>query len=100
MDTTTGSSTSSRCSLLFAGWRHHGARNPARGPPARACSSPAPRSGCWLEGRVLAISLVLVYVGAVMVLFLFVVMMLDINIDASGVSGSTLWLGGGRRGGA
>ena len=29
----------------------------------------------------LAIALVLVYVGAVMVLFLFVVMMLDINID-------------------
>jgi NADH-quinone oxidoreductase subunit J len=30
----------------------------------------------------LAITLVLVYVGAVMVLFLFVVMMLDINSDA------------------
>jgi len=33
-----------------------------------------------LEAEFLAISLVLVYVGAVMVLFLFVVMMLDINI--------------------
>ncbi len=39
-------------------------------------------SGIWLllEAEFLAITLVLVYVGAVMVLFLFVVMMLDINI--------------------
>jgi NADH-quinone oxidoreductase subunit J len=35
-----------------------------------------------LEAEFLAIALVLVYVGAVMVLFLFVVMMLDINTDA------------------
>ena len=35
-----------------------------------------------LKAEFLAISLVLVYVGAVMVLFLFVVMMLDINTDA------------------
>jgi NADH-quinone oxidoreductase subunit J len=37
----------------------------------------------WLliEAEFLAIVLVLVYVGAVMVLFLFVVMMLDINLD-------------------
>ena len=34
-----------------------------------------------LEAEFLAISLVLVYVGAVMVLFLFVVMMLDVNIE-------------------
>jgi NADH-quinone oxidoreductase subunit J len=34
-----------------------------------------------LSAEFLAITLVLVYVGAVMVLFLFVVMMLDINID-------------------
>jgi len=34
-----------------------------------------------LKAEFLAISLVLVYVGAVMVLFLFVVMMLDINVD-------------------
>ena len=33
-----------------------------------------------LEAEFLAIALVLVYVGAVMVLFLFVVMMLDINL--------------------
>jgi NADH-quinone oxidoreductase subunit J len=35
-----------------------------------------------LKAEFLAITLVLVYVGAVMVLFLFVVMMLDINIDS------------------
>jgi NADH-quinone oxidoreductase subunit J len=34
-----------------------------------------------LEAEFLAIVLVVVYVGAVMVLFLFVVMMLDINVD-------------------
>lgn len=41
-------------------------------------------SAIWLllRAEFLAISLVLVYVGAVMVLFLFVVMMLDINVDA------------------
>ncbi len=35
-----------------------------------------------LKAEFLAIALVLVYVGAVMVLFLFVVMMLDINVDS------------------
>src|SRR3954466_13471157 len=41
-------------------------------------------AGIWilLRAEFLAITLVLVYVGAVMVLFLFVVMMLDINVDA------------------
>ena len=40
-------------------------------------------AGVWLllKAEFLAIVLVLVYVGAVMVLFLFVVMMLDINMD-------------------
>jgi NADH-quinone oxidoreductase subunit J len=40
-------------------------------------------SALWLllRAEFLAIALVLVYVGAVMVLFLFVVMMLDINLD-------------------
>ena len=40
-------------------------------------------SALWLllRAEFLAITLVLVYVGAVMVLFLFVVMMLDINLD-------------------
>jgi NADH-quinone oxidoreductase subunit J len=41
-------------------------------------------SALWLllSAEFLAIVLVLVYVGAVMVLFLFVVMMLDVNFDA------------------
>ncbi len=40
-------------------------------------------AGVWilLQAEFLAITLVLVYVGAVMVLFLFVVMMLDVNFD-------------------
>ena len=40
-------------------------------------------AGVWLllHAEFLAIALVLVYVGAVMVLFLFVVMMLDVNFD-------------------
>ncbi len=39
--------------------------------------------GIWmlLQAEFLAIALVMVYVGAVMVLFLFVVMMLDINLE-------------------
>ena len=39
--------------------------------------------GIWalLQAEFLSIAIILVYVGAVMVLFLFVVMMLDINID-------------------
>ena len=41
-------------------------------------------AGIWLllEAEFLALTLVLVYVGAVMVLFLFVVMMLDINLTS------------------
>ena len=40
-------------------------------------------AGIWmlLQAEFLAIALILVYVGAVMVLFLFVVMLLDINLD-------------------
>jgi NADH-quinone oxidoreductase subunit J len=40
-------------------------------------------AGLWLllEAEFLGIVLVLVYVGAVMVLFLFVIMMLDVNLD-------------------
>ena len=41
-------------------------------------------AGLWmlLQAEFLALVLIMVYVGAVMVLFLFVVMMLDINIEA------------------
>src|SRR5574339_921995 len=40
-------------------------------------------AGIWLllRAEFLAIALVVVYVGAVMVLFLFVVMMLDVNLE-------------------
>lgn len=40
-------------------------------------------AGLWLllQAEFLAVALIMVYVGAVMVLFLFVVMMLDINIE-------------------
>jgi NADH-quinone oxidoreductase subunit J len=51
----------------------------------------------WLliEAEFLAIALVLVYVGAVMVLFLFVVMMLDINVEELRKGArSHAWLGG------
>lgn len=41
-------------------------------------------AGLWmlLQAEFLAIALIMVYVGAVMVLFLFIVMMLDINIES------------------
>jgi len=52
--------------------------------------------GLWLllHAEFLAITLVLVYIGAVMVLFLFVVMMLDINLERlrEGFWGN-LWVG-------
>ena len=48
-----------------------------------------------LKAEFLAIALVLVYVGAVMVLFLFVVMMLDINLERLRRGfWNNLWLGG------
>ncbi|MBL8486145.1 MAG: NADH-quinone oxidoreductase subunit J [Rhodocyclaceae bacterium] len=48
-----------------------------------------------LQAEFLAIALVMVYVGAVMVLFLFVVMMLDINIERLRKGfWNHLWLGG------
>jgi NADH-quinone oxidoreductase subunit J len=48
----------------------------------------------WLliEAEFLAIVLVLVYVGAVMVLFLFVVMMLDINLEELRSGFTRFWL--------
>jgi len=54
-------------------------------------------SGIWLllQAEFLAIALIVVYVGAVMVLFLFVVMMLDINLERLRQGfWSNLWLGG------
>ncbi len=68
--------------LLFAGMRVITARNPVHAALFLVLAF-FTASGLWLllEAEFLAITLVLVYVGAVMVLFLFVVMMLDINLD-------------------
>jgi NADH-quinone oxidoreductase subunit J len=67
--------------LLFAGLRVITARNPVHAALFLVLAF-FTAAGIWLllEAEFLAITLVLVYVGAVMVLFLFVVMMLDINI--------------------
>jgi NADH-quinone oxidoreductase subunit J len=67
--------------LIFAALRVITSRNPVHAAlwlVLAFCTS----AGLWvqLEAEFLAITLVLVYVGAVMVLFLFVVMMLDINL--------------------
>lgn len=68
--------------LLFAAVRVITARNPVHAALFLVLSF-FTAAGIWLllEAEFLAIALVLVYVGAVMVLFLFVVMMLDINLD-------------------
>jgi len=68
--------------LLFAGLRVITARNPVHAALFLVLAF-FTAAGIWLllEAEFLAIALVLVYVGAVMVLFLFVVMMLDINMD-------------------
>jgi len=68
--------------LLFAGMRVITARNPVHAALFLVLAF-FTAAGLWLllEAEFLAITLVLVYVGAVMVLFLFVVMMLDINLD-------------------
>ena len=68
--------------LLFAAFRVVTARNPVHAVLFLMLAF-SQASGVWflLQSEFLAITLVLVYLGAVMVLFLFVVMMLDINID-------------------
>jgi NADH-quinone oxidoreductase subunit J len=68
--------------LLLAGFRVITARSPVHSALFLVLAFFS-ASCLWilLQAEFLAISLVLVYVGAVMVLFLFVVMMLDINID-------------------
>jgi NADH-quinone oxidoreductase subunit J len=68
--------------LLFAGVRVVTAKHPVHAALWLVLSF-FTAAGLWvlLEAEFLAITLVLVYVGAVMVLFLFVLMMLDINIE-------------------
>ena len=69
--------------LLFAAFRVITARNPVYSALYLVLTF-FQASAIWLllRAEFLAITLVLVYVGAVMVLFLFVVMMLDINVDS------------------
>ena len=68
--------------LLFSGVRVITAKNPVHAALFLVLAF-FTASGHWLllQSEFLAIALVLVYVGAVMVLFLFVVMMLDINFE-------------------
>ena len=68
--------------LLFASFRVVTARNPVHAVLFLMLTF-SQASGLWLllQAEFLAMVLVLVYLGAVMVLFLFVVMMLDLNLD-------------------
>ena len=69
--------------LLFAAFRVITARNPVHAVLYLMLAfSQAAAVWLLLKAEFLAITLVLVYLGAVMVLFLFVVMMLDINMDS------------------
>ena len=69
--------------LLLSAFRVVTARNPVHAVLFLMLAF-SQASGIWLllNAEFLAIALVLVYLGAVMVLFLFVVMMLDINVDS------------------
>jgi len=69
--------------MLFAALRVITSRNPVHAALYLVLAF-FQASGIWmlLKAEFLSITLVLVYVGAVMVLFLFVVMMIDINLDA------------------
>jgi NADH-quinone oxidoreductase subunit J len=69
--------------LLFAAFRVITARNPVHAALYLVLAF-FQAAAIWLllKAEFLAITLVLVYVGAVMVLFLFVVMMLDVNLDS------------------
>ena len=68
--------------LVFAALRVITARNPVHAA-LHLMLAFFTTGGLWLmlQAEFLGIALIVVYVGAVMVLFLFVVMMLDINID-------------------
>ncbi|HXU66197.1 MAG TPA: NADH-quinone oxidoreductase subunit J, partial [Casimicrobiaceae bacterium] len=68
--------------LIFAAVRVITTRNPVHAALWLVLSF-FTAAGIWLllQAEFLAIALVLIYVGAVMVLFLFVVMMLDVNFE-------------------
>ena len=68
---------------LFAAFKVITSRNPVHSALYLVlCFFQASAIWMLLQAEFLSITLILVYVGAVMVLFLFVVMMLDINIEA------------------
>ena len=83
MDAKTGLFYAFAAVLLFAAFRVITARNPVHAALFLVLAF-FQAAAIWilLKAEFLAITLVLVYVGAVMVLFLFVVMMLDINLDS------------------
>ena len=82
MDFTTGFFYVFSAVLLFAAFRVITARNPVHAVLYLMLAfSQAAAVWMLLKAEFLAITLVLVYLGAVMVLFLFVVMMLDIRIE-------------------
>ena len=69
--------------LLFAALKVITSRNPVHSALYLVlCFFQASAIWILLQAEFLAIALILVYVGAVMVLFLFVVMMLDVNIES------------------
>ncbi len=82
MDFATGTFYFFAAILVFAALRVITARNPVHAALFLVLAF-FTAAALWLllEAEFLAIALVLVYVGAVMVLFLFVVKMLDINLD-------------------
>jgi NADH-quinone oxidoreductase subunit J len=82
MSVTTGLFYAFSAVLLFAAFRVITARNPVHAALYLVLTF-FQASMVWmlLKAEFLSITLVLVYVGAVMVLFLFVVMMMDINVE-------------------
>jgi NADH-quinone oxidoreductase subunit J len=82
MNVTTGLFYAFSAVLLFAAFRVITARNPVHAALYLVLTF-FQGAMIWmlLKAEFLSITLVLVYVGAVMVLFLFVVMMLDINVE-------------------
>lgn len=82
MSITTGLFYAFSAVLLFAAFRVITARNPVHAALFLVLTFfQAAMIWMLLKAEFLSITLVLVYVGAVMVLFLFVVMMMDINIE-------------------
>ncbi len=82
MSVTTGLFYAFSAVLLFAAFRVITARNPVHAALYLVLTFfQAALIWMLLKAEFLSITLVLVYVGAVMVLFLFVVMMMDVNVE-------------------